>query len=75
MATDPPYKVVNPPPPPRPAQVIALITVALAAILAFLGYGNPAGISATISLGASLYDLVQTRNLSGAAPSRTIAGQ
>jgi hypothetical protein len=59
MATDPPYTVVIPPPPPRPAQVIALVTAFIAAILAFLGYNNAAGISATISFGAGLYDLFQ----------------
>jgi hypothetical protein len=75
MATDPPYKVVIPPPPPRAAQVIALGTALLAAILAFLGYNNPAGIAATISFGAGLYDLVRTMNLPRATTNRgTING-
>ena len=53
MATDPPYTVVIPPPPPRAAQAIALVTAALAAVLAFTGYATGAGISASIASGAT----------------------
>jgi hypothetical protein len=76
MATDPPYKVVIPPPPPRPAQAVALVTAALAAVLAFTGYANAAGISASISFVAGLFDLVITKGpRSTGSPSNSIVGQ